>query len=151
MNGSIIVVIVVIILIVLGIGLIATNSKRKRKKIMNNLFSLLENKNIKIDDSEYFNNIIIGLDHNSKTLIILKQEELSKDPDIFELKNINICKHNIPTKRTEIKDNLYLDLYAKDGVGFFRYEIYNAHFGMDPKKEIAFIEKWVEKINNCIK
>lgn len=148
--NSIIVGIIVIVLIIVGTVLIATNSKRKKRIIIQNLINSLKKRNISLNDYEFFNDIIIGIDYDSKALVILKQEELKNEPEFIDLKNIIVCKHNIPNDRTNIKDNLYLILNTKDTSSFLKYEIYNASFAMSPKKEIEFIEKWVEKINSCI-
>lgn len=153
-----------IVSIKIGVGLLllfvvpviyaVTNQSRKEKKTIKKVESFCSAKSIKLTSTDIFQTLFIGLDENSKYLVIssvpVKEEEVS----LFNLKDIKACnlvKNEVPKAgqpKAKVIESVAIELLFKDKEKAKEHIVFfDDNTGIDPHISVNQATNWTILIN----
>lgn len=139
-------IIVIIILIPVLYMIMAVSGKNKKKK---KEFELLaQNKGIHIKNSELITSLLIGLDSGSKKLVFSNKDNLNREFQIIDLKEVTSCS----ARSSGLDSSLnWVGLEIKTGkntlkIPFYRDEDESAH-GSEPLAVLQQAKEWEKRIS----
>lgn len=129
--------------------LIAINQRKKKKKLTNDFYELVQLHGCKIDDFEIGNNYIIGIDQQNRKLFFQSNLESNVHHHIIDLDIIKNAEKNIrKTNQGEQIMQLNLILNPKStnkapmNLVFFNFKHNHSLSG-----ELQSLNNWIDKVN----
>jgi hypothetical protein len=146
----------IFLLCVLPFVIITLNNRKRKKKMIQELFSLAESNNCKISKYDLMNNLSIGIDEHKKMIFFTKtinEEKISQQAVLQEIQKcrlINLSK-TVGNSNDKYKavDKFELVLIHHDpGKPAIALEFYNTDYDNYPlSDELLLLEKWDKIIN----
>lgn len=131
----------------------------REKNILQSITDLANQHHCKIDQYEFYNDFLIGIDE-SKNFVFFQKKSNDKNEDQFvNLADVQACKIvnmgrtvNNKAGNYNVVDRLLLIFVpiAKNGTEV-QFEFYNAEVSMQLSKELQIIEKWQLIIDERLK
>lgn len=149
---------VVLLLCAAPFILMNRHSKNKKQKLIQTLNQLAASSGNSITEFDVFNDAIIGIDQNNKTLFFVKKlEELNveekislKDYQKSEVKK-KMSNHHGPSSNMQIIKKIHLHFQPKSSENReVNLEFYDENTQFQLNGELQLAEKWVVKCNQFI-
>jgi hypothetical protein len=157
--GTLEIALVLVAICVVPFILMGRNKKKRDKQLLQLLLNSATKENCKITQSEYLNDIAIGLDEANNKLFFFKkieENEIAQHVNLLEMKSCGILNSNRPLDSKKHKDVII----EKIGLSFTPieknkthtiFEFFNSEETMLLSGELQLAQKWAKIVNDKLK
>jgi len=157
--GTFIIAAVLVAVCVVPFMIMGRNKKKRDKQLVQLLFDTASKENCKITQSEFLNDIAIGLDEIANKLFFFKKIdtiEIGQHVSLSEIKNCGLLNSNRPSNNKKDKDVII----EKIGLSFtpidknkasIVFEFFNSEETMLLSGELQLAQKWAKIVNEKLK
>ncbi len=156
--GTLEIALVLVAICIVPFIILGKNNKKRDKQLLQSLLDSASKEDCKITQSEYLNDVAIGLDETNNKLFFFKKiesTEIAQHVNLLEMKSCGILNSNRPMNSKKHKDIII----EKIGMSFTPldknkaheiFEFFNSEETMLLSGELQLAQKWVKIVNNLL-